>query len=1291
MEPTLDELRARLADDPHDAVAYAALRRALEPSGGRELCELIEKWAERISDPLEQARAYAQAGEQRERLGEVDRAYRGYARALELDPRQFVAAQGFVRIATELRDANRQIEAIERWSAALESANAPARERADAHLALARAYATLPGRLDKAFEHYRAAVALDAELEAVLDEALEKARKARRVQDVRSLLELAATSTRVPERKLGTLQALAEARLAMPTDLDGAIDALRAATELAPEDASLRGQLAECLDRRAQRKRGTDVAARDLAELADLHVETARRSEEAASIAELEQALDRVPNHPVALAMLASIHTLRPLGERYEKRLEAVLRADPHSPMAARARRELAASRASTGRPSEAYALLEPLLVPEADEGVMQEALRAALGAARFADARGLIARLHERSPIEVRMHALRELRDAAMQAGELDAARDAAERMLALAPHDAETLAELDRLYERRGEPLERRAVLERRIALAQDAVLRRALLRSLVELCERDLGEEAAATDAFQRLAELDPRDAATREQLLDRLVRFGRLRAVADIRLWEINHLDTRAERKRSLDALLALHAETPIEAAWVAGALRAYRAKDPDDQDARAALIRLLRGAGELVEATALLREAARAAPDRRARIEALMELAELLEEGLRDDEGAREACLHALELEPGLGAAVERLERMAERGGRRDRVVEAFEHRARMAEGRARADVLTRLAELHEREPVDHDAAIRRWEEVRELDPDDAAAVAALLRLYAETERHPASARLRLELADAADDVETRIEHLRARARLLRDLLHDPDAAADAFRAIRAHREDEEALLASIDHARASGSYAELSSLLETRIAQVDEVTEAIELGMERATLLLDHLGDPRESERELLAVRERDPSFAPALARLAGIYLDEGDALRLAEVTAEHLALTTHPSQRAALAKRLFEIHERSVPDPERALAAAREWAKAAPFDLDALRAVAERLDPERDADELVAVLDARADELLRRIARASTTDVSALRDEALAVLRDSVATTVLHRDAPAHAEARFLRALDLVHRDEDDVSELVRLASELDAHAGDDRLRRAAATYLARKATEVERPVKERLFRRSADLFGGPLADVARAFEVLRRALVECPDDAEILESTVEYGTIGGFEEPLLELLGQCFDASIDAKVARSLQRARADILYDLARYGEAADAYHRLASMEPDNERARARHRECLSRAERYQDLLIALGQSLRRLGGEGGPKRVALLRDVARTWDHGLDDRMEAIDAWKALLAAAPDDAEALAGLERLQGKGSGSAEAATRRSMPPTLASNLSVPPPLPGED
>lgn len=1298
MDLTLDELRAAFAADSTNPTAYRALVSALtkEPDG-RELAELHERWADKCGEPLEAARSLAQAGERREAIGDGEKAARDYAKALDLDPRQAVAARAVVRLASERRDVHRHLEQLTGWSTRLAEAGGSAMERAEVELALARAQAALPGRLDKSFEHHRAAIALDPELEHTLDEAVERARQARRITDVRAFLALAADTTRSAERRTQLLRALVESQTSQPADFDGSITTLAALSRLLPDDRALIEQRITLLVQRARRKKGTDAERSDLDAAASLEVELARKLDTSAALDAVERALALAPDHADALALLTSLVAQDPtdanrarLGKQLAARVKSA--GDDASPSA---RMVLAAWYEREGRPSEAHDTIAPLLANAPQSAWLARALTLALAAGRWIDALRAAQRLHagEAHAAHERV-VLEDLLARCLAAPDLDAAEQVVTRLLELVPEHAGALAALAEVHTGRGDHALLRGLTERRLALAPDSEQRRVLLRQLVELADGPLGDPELAADAFQKLAELDPRDRTLRSQLLTRLDRVGRYRAIADVRRWEITSLETLAERKAALDALLALAESHPFDASALAAALRAYRAADPTDADARASLVRFLRGAGELEEAAALVRESVRAAPDTQARLATLAELADLYDFGLRDNESARAATLQSLELTPFDEDAIERLERIALRSERRDWLIEALEHRAKVVPDAELAEVCLRLGRLYEEPPADDQAAMAAYARVRKLRVGDADAGGALLRLYTLHQRSAELAVLLDELASETTDLDTRVDLLLRRARLLRDVLGDPEEAAACYREVRTLRDDDEALESLVEHTRATDLHAELAELLAKRLSQPTTPEEAIELGMERATLLLDHLGDAREAERELLAVRERDPAFAPALARLGTFYLEEGDDERLAEVTEAHLELMTHPLQRAVLAKRLFGIYERSIPDGEKALSAARRWVQAAPADLDALRALAERLDPATDARERVRSLDARADELIRLRDEGGAEDERALRDEALEALEDAILTWVERLDDGGNAETRLVLALELAHDEQADVDRFVHLATSLDVHLEDDRLRRAAATFLARKATLVERPVKESLFLAAADLFGGSLEDTRLAFEVARRAIAECSDHPAVLRALVDYGRAGGFEEELDRVLAERFDASFDAKAARALQAERADLLYVRGMHSQAADAYHRLVSLDPDNEPAKQRHRECLVRAERFQDLLVTLGQALRRLGPDNVPARVELLRDVANTWDGGLQDRAEALDAWKAVLAAAPGDAEAAAAVERL-------ADARTRRPPPtrntrlpahPTSAggarAGASIPPPPP---
>jgi len=1292
----VEELRARHVRDSDDPAAYRALVSALTKAGRlRECAEIIERWAERRTDPIEAARASADAGELRERLEDHEKARKHYARALELDPRQPTAAAAFVRVSEGLRDVHRHIEIVERWAADLAARKASATERSAAEIALARATSAIPGRLDKALAHYRAAVELDVEAEPILDEAVDKARKARRTQDVRALLTLAAQRTRDPSRRVTLLHALADSQKEPPVDPDGMVETFRTIARLAPDDVPAHEALASALLARANRHKGTDEERADRVAAANVHVALARLATGPEVVRLLGTALDLDPANDVALSLLERLATNEHAETALVLRLEARIASSSRDASIA-FRRKLASLHAKNHRPGPAFDALEPLLGGRPEATLALEAFNYARDAGRLADAVHLVEPAIDTH--HGRRDALRGLVRRASKVGDLLALAEASRLLLAIASDDDEALAGLMEFHSKRNEPTGTRAWLERRITATTDPVAKRDLLHGLVALAEGPLKDEALATDAFQKLAELDPRDTTIRTELAKRLGKLGRLRALAEVRVWEATQLDGRDERKAAIEALRAIDAKSPLDSALLLRALRAYRTSDPADPDVRRWLIEIARDAGELDEVVVLLREEIRASRDDARLLASLKDLAELLERNLRDDDAARMASLHVLDLAATDVAEVERLERIATRSGLRPRIVEACARRAASVPPSERIDVLLRLAALHEQDPPDAAAAIEVWKSIRALEPDRVDAAEALLRLYGETGLFLDAIVLLDEIAAATADPEIRISALRERSRILDESIGDRDTAADGQREIRSIREDPEAWEWLVTYARSTARADELADLLAARLATTTDDEERRALSRERGMLLLEALLDPDAAERELIGVHAVDPTDTGVLDALAKIYEQTENAPRLATVTGELLALASRPEDRATLARRLVVIHERVVIDPKKSLDANRIWVESAPDDLDALRGLAERLDPETDADELVRVLDARANELGRRMGlqdyRDSTPD--AVRDEAFGALVESADVSAA-KDL-AHAEERLRSALDIAFDRPFDVETVVRKATEIDVRLASEHLRRSVATNLARRAVVAARPTKDRLFLASADVFGAGLSDGERAFEVLRRALEECADSEEVRRSLVDYGLTSGFEDALDQALERAFEGSVEATTTRALLRERANLLYTLGRYDLAADQYQRLTSMDATDERARTRLRECLVRAERFQDLVIALEQALRRVPTDDVSKRATLLREVARTWEGPLGNRFEALDAWRKLAAIAPSDPEAKEAAVRLAPRSRVGADSGLRptpvppspaRSVPPpTPRSPTSIPPPIP---
>ena len=378
-----------------------------------------------------------------------------------------------------------------------------------------------------------------------------------------------------------------------------------------------------------------------------------------------------------------------------------------------------------------------------------------------------------------------------------------------------------------------------------------------------------------------------------------------------------------------------------------------------------------------------------------------------------------------------------------------------------------------------------------------------------------------------------------------------------EVARAALREIRSIREDDRALASLLAYARESGPATELAELLRARIARVTTTGEVRDLRLELADVAFGELGDDEVGIAELEGVRQLDPSFLPALERLAHAYEDRGDAARLASVLATLLDGAVDPAMRRDLAMRLHAIHTTTVPDDDRAISALLAWTRAVPEDLAPVEALLPLLAARGAHRELVEALDrlasvegrddraalsvraanlcagplADAEAALERFARAvflgDTSSEDALRElgrsahleRSLARHLEALARAA---DAPSDAQRRLLEASDLYASVNDPRSalEAAILAYELGygaehvltrirSIARDARLHARLLSFLEQLSANSSASSHDDVVRgllECAELASKELGDVERARSFLERALDAAESDGELV-----------------------------------------------------------------------------------------------------------------------------------------------------------------------------------------
>jgi tetratricopeptide (TPR) repeat protein len=765
--------------------------------------------------------------------------------------------------------------------------------------------------------------------------------------------------------------------------------------------------------------------------------------------------------------------------------------------------------------------------------------------------------------------------------------------QVLDLAPERPEAVVALDALYREQARWHDLVELYERRLGFATTIEEAVALRIALAELHEHRLYDVHGALDNYAAALGGDPDHpgalAAMERFLDDPQVRAGAAEvlephyvAVQDwnklVRIYEVklDASDDAEDRLRVTRFVARLYEEQledfPGAMKWYARIFRELPG-DAQNRDQLARLAAVSDGWGFLAQTyQTYLDDEPGEPPEVR---DVALALAQIYERRLGDLDRAHAAYRRALT--SGLDQATEddreilrRLEGVLIRAGRWQTLAEVYEHvLAGGAGDQVRRELYGKKARLFERElgkPGEApEAAIDAWREVMNLAEDDPRARPALLEAETELERLYRAAGRWHDLADlltarlertGADDPAGQIE-VRLRLAAVRETeLADAPAAIEQFEEIlrlpggweRAlphlerlvisdqHRERIADLLEPIYRQR--DWWQKLVVILDAKLQYVDDPPRRVEMLREIARIHETRGGDPDLA----LAALSRgwredvgDPDLLDELTQLAGKLGAWDDLVGILEDGQR----TTHdPDAVAGIATRVAEIHEFQRSDHAAAIASWRKVLDARSDDLPALAALDRLLALEGLTDDLVRVVERRAE----------------LADDA------GVRLVLLHRVAalyeevlarPAEAIAAYKNVLAVDDTDLAALDGLERLYGAAGEH-------RELADILRRKIElTAEPPERRRLRLALAQVCAEHLRDAYEAIAQLEAALADDPRDGEALVALEQIHERERMWPELLEVLDRRALLEADAT-------ARAELAFRAARLvaGELADA---------------------------------------------------------------------------------------------------------------------------------
>jgi tetratricopeptide (TPR) repeat protein len=1308
-----------------DAKDFAALRQELRDAGrGELLADVCATWAQHERDPVRAADAWSEAGEAMIVLGETATAIEYLRTALELDPTNDRASDRLLEIV-EPNDPAAAVEIIEAELAELgkrQNANKKAelnQRRAAQHRRVASLWNDHLGRVDRALWHFQQAWKLEPQrteaLEAARDLYASLGDDAMVMKLYQAELDvLAKDGSQTGNAKKAQLR-LELGRIAQRVkDLEAAATHLEEASRLDPSSHEVSEALAEVYATPGFRDGPAAETARHKA--GELFVSLGKRRivsrDDQTGINYLRRAVGVDPYAKASSHALEEALSTTSQWDELDRMLRhrtAVIQ-DPDE------RRELLRRRAALYRhqlPNReglrevltdlvAYEAPGSKLVNELKELLREDAEWEPLS--RLMEAEITALGQDTNIPVEDIVAEILELATIAREhMGDRDRAAELLHQALGIAPLHDEALARyVDHFRERRDWrgliDLYEFALDNARDAGAEpDDMVRR--LEEIAQLAELRLGDIPRAIDAWQRIAELEPKSPKVAEALR-RLSARGKMweQLVTSLES-EVAAAGDPVTRMQSLKKMAQTYRERQLEPRRAIELYEQVLTENPEGSDAEAtlkALSELYEKEGDDAGLAHTLRrqldldaqrlqtqmaKSGRSADGpkewpvakRSERLTMLRRLAQIFELRLADVDGVVFASSAVLELLPGDRDALERMERVLEKAND-PRLEQTLEYHVAAAGNPAeRAKLLKRLAKLAEAREDDV-RALERWEQTVRASPSDPDALAALGALYERSERWPELAQI-LERTDGGrplpppgtPEAAIRAVDLERYAVVLDQHLSDPAKAIKAWHRLLELTPKSRTVLDALTRLyRSQSKWRELAETLGRQIGVLlgsnssEDRERAASIAMERAELLEERLGAPGDAIKTLDGLlREINPNHLEAHTALRRLHESRGDFDAAVRVAEREMYLSPEPIRKVSRGLEIGFICRDRLGNPTRALQAFRRVLELDPDQEEAMAAAADLLAKLGRWKEHVAMLERSLQRSVATSADRDPSESAVAADERRTLVQRIAAATADKLGDPKSAFRWWRRAHDEAP-DEQTLADVRRagesygLWRELAEVLTDERKRLVAAG--GGVPAEPERFVA--LSRELAGLLERRLGDKPRGVGIMTEAIAAQPRDGELLNE-LERLASDLDQRPVWKQLLEAFElvlgaASPGERVDLYLRRAR--ILDE--RVGDPKGAVADVLaafSWAPDRDDVRTALEALAPKARAWTDLVAVDAALVDRAATT--EKRVVLLRRKAQTIEDQLKDAPRAYRTHLIALLLAPEDADTSSHLWRL----------------------------------
>jgi tetratricopeptide (TPR) repeat protein len=392
---------------------------------------------------------------------------------------------------------------------------------------------------------------------------------------------------------------------------------------------------------------------------------------------------------------------------------------------------------------------------------------------------------------------------------GDSNAAVTYFRKALSVEPDDTAALSALEAIFDRDEKFPELLEVFRKRAEITTDPDERQAVMFRIASIQEEMLGDPDEAIDAYTEILGQEPDNLAAL-RALDRLyTQRARWQDLGDNLGRQLTLVEHDTER---VDLLVRLAQVRETHLKELAAAIETYRQVlelEPSSPPALSALERLLsnpehelviagvlepiyKGTGDWKKRIGVYEVMARHAFDPTRKIDLLHQIAELHEIGSDDQNAAFSTQARALREDPRNELTHAQLDRLARSLDKWKDVVGLYDQVAgEVGEDDLKVSLLTKLAQVHERDIGDDKAAVATYERILKIAPSSVESISEIQRVHERTGDWPALVSALKRKSEILTDVVERKQLLYRAADIEEKVLGDADAAIATYRSVLA--------------------------------------------------------------------------------------------------------------------------------------------------------------------------------------------------------------------------------------------------------------------------------------------------------------------------------------------------------------------------------------------------------------------------------------------------------------------------------------------------------------------